>query len=63
MRLIKQDAVKAGLWLFLCPIFGIIIAALLMGDQISLFTVAGLAMVLAGLGVSHYDKKLNTPME
>ncbi len=63
LKLIKQDAVKAGLWLFLCPIFGIVIAALLMGDPISLFTVAGLAMVLAGLGISHYDKKLSTPME
>lgn len=57
LKLIKQDAVKAGLWLFLCPIFGIVIAALLVGDSISLFTVAGLAMVLAGLGISHYNKK------
>ncbi len=63
LKLIKQDAVKAGLWLFLCPIFGIIIAAVLMGDKISLFTIGGLAMVLAGLGISHYDKKLGTPME
>ncbi|WP_114790167.1 EamA family transporter [Niabella yanshanensis] len=63
LKLIKQDAVKAGLWLFLCPIFGIIIAAVLMDDPISLFTVGGLAMVLAGLAISHYDKKLSTPME
>lgn len=63
LKLIKQDAVKAGLWLFLCPISGIIIAALLMGDKISLFTVGGLAMVLAGLGISHYNKKVSRPME
>lgn len=34
-----------------------------MGDPISLFTVGGLALVLAGLGISHYDKKLSAPME
>ena len=62
LKLIQQDAVKAGLWLFLCPIFGIIIAALLVGDTISLFTIAGVAMVLAGLALSHY-KKTETPME
>lgn len=62
LKLIQQDAVKAGLWLFLCPIFGIIIAALLVGDAISLFTVTGVAMVLGGLALSHYDKA-DPPME
>ncbi len=61
LKLIKQDAVKAGLWLFLCPIFGVIIAAVLVGDPISLFTIGGLVMVLAGLGLSHYDKKPGKP--
>ncbi|HRO84257.1 MAG TPA: EamA family transporter [Niabella sp.] len=61
LRLIKEDAVKAGLWLFLCPIFGIIIAAILVGDKISLYTILGVAMVLGGLGISHLDKKLNAP--
>ncbi|GAB3418907.1 DMT family transporter [Niabella aquatica] len=63
LRLIRQDAVKAGLWLFLCPIFGIIIAAVLVKDTLSLFTLTGVAMVLGGLALSHYDKKVNTPME
>ena len=62
LKLIQQDAVKAGLWLFLCPIFGIIIAALLVGDSVSLFTITGVAMVLAGLALSHYDKA-DAPME
>jgi drug/metabolite transporter (DMT)-like permease len=61
LRLIKEDAVKAGLWLFLCPIFGIIIAAILVRDKISLYTIVGVAMVLGGLGISHLDKKLNAP--
>jgi len=36
LKLIQEDAVRAGLWLFLCPIFGIIIAAILVGDNIGL---------------------------
>lgn len=62
LKLIRQDAVKAGLWLFLSPIFGILIAAGFVKDRISLFTVTGLAMVLTGLAISHYGKqKLRLP--
>lgn len=63
LRLIKQDAVKAGFWLFLCPIFGIIIAAIMVGDKISVFTIAGVILVLCGLALSHFDKKIDAPME
>ncbi|WP_460763914.1 DMT family transporter [Niabella terrae] len=63
LKLIGQDPVKAGFWLFLCPIFGIIIAALLVGDRISLFTIIGVLLVLGGLAISHYEKKVATPME
>ncbi|HRB80268.1 MAG TPA: EamA family transporter, partial [Niabella sp.] len=63
LKLIQEDAVRAGLWLFLCPIFGIIIAAILVGDKISIYTIVGVSMVLAGLAISHYDKKINAPME
>ena len=47
--LVKQDAVKASLWLFLCPIFGFIYAWMLIGEPITWYTVAGTAMVIAGL--------------
>lgn len=47
--LVKQDTVKASLWLFLCPIFGFAYSALLMGEPITAFTVAGTTLVLAGL--------------
>lgn len=47
--LVRQDAVKASLWLFLCPIFGFVYSALLMNEPITAFTVAGTALVLAGL--------------
>ncbi|MCH5600134.1 DMT family transporter [Niabella ginsengisoli] len=57
LKLIKQDAVKAGLWLFLCPIFGILIAAILLKDKVSAYTVVGVTLVLTGLGISHYGKR------
>lgn len=47
--LVRQDAVRASLWLLLCPIFGFAYSALLMGEPITAFTVAGTALVLAGL--------------
>lgn len=50
--LLKQDPVKASLWLFLCPIFGFIIAAILFNEPITTYTVAGTLMVLAGLYLS-----------
>lgn len=52
--LLQKDAVKAGLWLFLCPVFGIIIAAAFVGDAINIYTIVGLVMVLGGLALSHF---------
>lgn len=49
MYLLKQNPVKASFWLFLCPIFGIIVAALLLNEPISLYTFGGVALVLVGL--------------
>lgn len=47
--LLKKDAVRAGLWLFLCPLFGFIIAAILTHEAITLYTIIGVALVLVGL--------------
>ncbi|TAE21764.1 MAG: EamA family transporter [Cytophagales bacterium] len=47
--LVRQDTVKASLWLFLCPIFGFAYAALFTGEPITAYTVAGTGFVLAGL--------------
>nr|WP_262903547.1 DMT family transporter [Niabella beijingensis] len=57
LGLLKQDAVKAGLWLFVCPVFGIIIAALWVHDPVSIYTITGVIMVLAGLALSQLDKR------
>ncbi|ADB36706.1 DMT family transporter [Spirosoma linguale] len=47
--LVRQDAIRASLWLFLCPIFGFVNSYLLMGEPITLYTVVGTALVIGGL--------------
>ena len=47
--LVRQDAVRASLWLFLCPIFGFIYSYLLLGEPITLYTFAGTGLVISGL--------------
>ncbi|WP_020602441.1 DMT family transporter [Spirosoma spitsbergense] len=47
--LIRQDPVRASLWLFLCPIFGFAYSYVLMGEPITLYTIIGTAFVIGGL--------------
>jgi len=47
--LVRQDAVRASLWLFLCPIFGFAYSYLLMGEPITVYTVIGTGLVIGGL--------------
>ena len=54
--LLKSAPVKAGMWLYLCPIFGFIIAAAIMHDPLSLYTLAGVILVLIALMMVR-DKK------
>jgi drug/metabolite transporter (DMT)-like permease len=56
MFLLKKNPVKASFWLFLCPIFGILIAAVLLHESINMYTFAGVALVLAGLYIVQRDK-------
>jgi drug/metabolite transporter (DMT)-like permease len=55
--LLKTNTVKAGLWLFLCPVFGFAIAALILHDVISSYTIAGVLLVVAGLFLAQQDSK------
>jgi len=54
--LIRISTLRAGFWLFLCPVFGYAIAAVLMNDRIDEFTFAGVFMVIAGLLLSQLNK-------
>jgi drug/metabolite transporter (DMT)-like permease len=55
--LLKKNTIKAGLWLFLCPVFGFAIAAVVLKDVISAYTVAGVILVLLGLFLSERKSK------
>jgi probable blue pigment (indigoidine) exporter len=54
--LLKQNAVTASYWLFLCPVFGFIIAAVTLNEPISTFTIAGVLLVTAGLYIVQRSK-------
>lgn len=55
--LLRKNTVKAGLWLFLCPVFGFAVAAVILNDVISAYTVIGIVLVMIGLFLSQRDAK------
>ncbi|HEY0653134.1 MAG TPA: DMT family transporter [Chryseosolibacter sp.] len=57
LRLLKADAVKASLWLYLCPIFGFAYAAMLFDEEITAYTAIGTALVLAALYIGQSEQK------
>ncbi|MBL0356705.1 MAG: DMT family transporter [Chitinophagaceae bacterium] len=54
--LLRDNPVKAAFWLFLCPVFGFMIAALTLKEPISFFTFIGVALVVAGLYIIQKKK-------
>ncbi len=57
--LLQRNAVRAGLWLFFCPLFGFVFAAWWMKDEISVYTIAGMLLVIGGLLLSKINAKRN----
>lgn len=49
LYLLKNNPVKASYWLFLCPVFGFIIAHIMTKESINLYTFFGVAFVIYGL--------------
>ncbi|TAG67976.1 MAG: EamA family transporter, partial [Runella slithyformis] len=54
--LLRQDAVRASLWLFLCPIFGFTYAYILLDEPLSWHTLVGTMLVISGLYVAQREK-------
>lgn len=54
--LIKVDAIRASLWIFLCPPFGFVYAYFLFNEPITLFTYAGTGLVIGGLYLAQRSK-------
>lgn len=57
LYLLKIDPVKASYWLFLCPIFGFLIAYFVVNEPLTLYTLLGVAFVILGLHISLSSKK------
>jgi drug/metabolite transporter (DMT)-like permease len=49
LYLLREDAGKASFWLFLCPVFGFLIANVVTHEPITLFTIGGMALVIFGI--------------
>ncbi|GAB4031463.1 DMT family transporter [Spirosoma jeollabukense] len=47
--LVRQDPIRASLWLFLCPLFGFVYSYFLMDEPITTYTIVGTALVIGGL--------------
>lgn len=56
LYLLRIDAVKASLWLFLCPIFGFIYATILLDEPLSWHTYLGTILVIVGLYLGQKTK-------
>jgi probable blue pigment (indigoidine) exporter len=49
LYLLREDAARASFWLFLCPVFGFLIANVVTGEPITAYTVGGMALVIGGI--------------
>jgi len=58
MLLLKQNAVLASYWLFLCPVVGFLIAAILLKEPISWYTAVGVLLVTGGLYILQQSDRL-----
>lgn len=54
--LLRDNPVRASFWLFLCPVFGFVLAALVMKEPLSWYTLAGVLFVIAGLYLVQKNK-------
>jgi len=56
--LLSDNPVKASFWLFLCPVFGFALAALVMKEPLSWYTLTGLLFVIGGLYLVFKKKRV-----
>jgi drug/metabolite transporter (DMT)-like permease len=57
LRLLKDDAVRASLWLFLCPVFGFTYATFLLHEPFTIHTAVGAVLVMIALYIGQFVKK------
>jgi len=59
LMLLKTDAVRASIWLYLCPIFGLLFSAILLDEPLTIYTVIGTVLVLCAVFIG--QKKIYSP--
>jgi probable blue pigment (indigoidine) exporter len=57
LYLLKSNPITASYWLFLCPIFGFLIAHFIMKEPITFYTVFGVILVISGLYIVQKKSK------
>jgi probable blue pigment (indigoidine) exporter len=49
LYLLHEDAQRSSFWLFLCPVFGFILSNIFTHEPLTLFTLAGMLLVIGGI--------------
>lgn len=57
LHLLYKDTVKAGMWLFVTPVLGYIMAVIILREKVTAYAVTGAVMVISGLTIAKYTKK------
>jgi probable blue pigment (indigoidine) exporter len=60
LYLLKKNTVAAAYWLYLCPVFGFLLAWLVLSEPITWHTIAGMLLVIGGLYISQRVKMNQT---
>lgn len=57
LYLLKSEPLRASFWLFVCPIFGFLYAAIFTQEPITIYTIAGTFLVISGLYIGRKEAK------
>ena len=57
LYLLEEDAERSSFWLFLCPVFGFILSNIFTHEPLTLFTLAGMLLVIGGIYWQQQVKK------
>ena len=58
LRLLKADAMRASLWLYLCPIFGFLFSNIMLNEPFTVYSIGGTILVILALYVGQSKKKM-----
>ncbi|GGH79448.1 drug/metabolite transporter (DMT)-like permease [Filimonas zeae] len=56
LHLLHKDAVKAGMWLFVTPVLGYVLAVWLLREKVTVYAIVGALMVIAGVSIAKRKK-------